>query len=131
MIVADNSVVTELLVGSDQTLATAIARVLDGRPVVVPELLDLEAVSAIRRLARAGAIDDAVAGRAVRALADLPFERAPHAPLIPRIWELRDNVSPYDAAYVALAETLGASLLTTDARLSRAPGLRCTVELIS
>jgi predicted nucleic acid-binding protein len=60
----------------------------------------------------------------------LPLERAAHRPLLTRCWELRENVSVYDAAYVALAEALDVVLLTADARLVRAPGIRCRVELL-
>jgi predicted nucleic acid-binding protein len=64
-------------------------------------------------------------------LADMRLERAPHGPLMPRIWGLRDNLTPYDAAYVALAEALDTVLLTGDARLARAPGIHCEVELLT
>jgi predicted nucleic acid-binding protein len=60
----------------------------------------------------------------------MPLQRIPHTALIRRVWELRDNVTPYDAAYVALAEVLGATLLTADIRLSRAPGIQCQVETL-
>jgi predicted nucleic acid-binding protein len=59
------------------------------------------------------------------------LERSLHIPLMPRIWELRDNLSTYDAAYVALAEAMDTALLTGDARLARAPGIRCEVELLT
>jgi len=61
----------------------------------------------------------------------VPLRRAPHRPLLDRCWELRENLSAYDAAYVALAELLDAVLLTADARLAKAPGPRCRVELLS
>ncbi len=64
-------------------------------------------------------------------LADLPMARVSHRPLLRRCWELRDNLTVYDAAYVALAESLDATLVTADARLARAPGVRCAVELLS
>ena len=64
-------------------------------------------------------------------LLDLPVKRASHRPLLARCWALRENLSVHDAAYVALAEALGALLLTADARLAKAPGLKCTVELPS
>jgi predicted nucleic acid-binding protein len=92
--------------------------------------LDLEVASALRRLLRAGVIDE---DRAKQALADLvvhPLERYPHVALLPRIWELRHNLTAHDAAYGALAEALGAVLVTADARLAGAPGLRCAVELL-
>ncbi len=74
------------------------------------------------------------ADRAARALADLaahPIERYPHVALLPRIWELRHHVTPYDAAYIALAEVLDAALVTADGRLARAAGPRCTIELLT
>jgi len=64
-------------------------------------------------------------------LADVGIRRYPHRALLPRIWELRHNVTPYDAAYVALAEVLDAPLLTADARLADASGIRCAVELLA
>jgi predicted nucleic acid-binding protein len=67
---------------------------------------------------------------AVTDLADLPMRRASHRPLLFRCWELRQTVTVYDAAYVALAEILGIVLVTADGRLSRAPGIRCQVELV-
>jgi len=84
-------------------------------------------------LARALAYDDADGERARQAfadLADLPIVRVPHADMLPRIWELRDNVTPYDAAYVALAEALNAPLLTADARFAAAPGPRCEFRVL-
>ena len=99
--------------------------------LAAPELVDLEVVSAVRRLHGAGALDARRARLALTDLIELPMERAPHLPLLTRCWELRDNLSVYDAAYVALAESLDATLVTADARLARAPGPRCRVELLS
>jgi predicted nucleic acid-binding protein len=96
-----------------------------------PEVVDLEVASYVRRARRAGRIGPQ---RALQALADLalmPLARVSHTPLLSRIWDLRDNLTPYDAAYVALAETLKAPLLTADVRLSRAPGIRCEVVVLS
>ena len=67
----------------------------------------------------------------MRRLQRFASTRHAHRPLLPRCWELRDNVTPYDAAYVALAEALGVPLLTADARLANAPGIRCEVELLT
>ena len=78
---------------------------------------------------RRSEIAEAVAQRALRRLTSLPIARLPHGPLVQRCWELRDNLSIYDAAYVALAEIMGATLLTSDQRLARSPGIRCDVEL--
>ncbi len=70
------------------------------------------------------------AATAVTDLAALSLDRMPHRPLLARCWELRDNLTPYDASYVALAERLGVTLVTADARLARAPGIRCDVEVL-
>ncbi len=70
------------------------------------------------------------AERALAALADLPMRRAPHRPLLRRCWDLQRTVTAYDAAYIALAEAFGTTLVTADARLSRAPGVRCHVTVL-
>jgi predicted nucleic acid-binding protein len=85
----------------------------------VPELADLEVASVLRRQIRAGALDGRRAALALDDLAALPAQRAPHRPLLARCWELRDNLTVYDAAYVALAEAMHAALLTGDRRLAR------------
>jgi predicted nucleic acid-binding protein len=97
----------------------------------VPHLADLEVLSVLRRHASSGLLDSRRAGLALQDLLSLPANRYPHAPFAPRVWELRNNLTPYDAAYVALAESLGCALVTADARLARAPGVRCAVEVMS
>jgi predicted nucleic acid-binding protein len=86
--------------------------------------------SVLRRQLRSGEIGLRRAALAVADLAALPLRRAPHKPLLARCRELRDNLTPYDAAYVALVEALEVSLLTGDERLARAPGPRCRVEVL-
>lgn len=98
--------------------------------LVAPELIDLEFVSALRRLARQGVVEADRAVLTLRDLADMPIARSPHLPLLDRIWELRDNLSAYDAAYVALAELMQCELLTADHALASAPGLRCEIVLV-
>lgn len=85
----------------------------------------------LRRLAAAGALDARRADLALRDLVDTPLRRAPHRPLLARCWQLRHSLTSDDAAYVALAEALEVTLVTADVRLSRAPGLRCEVDLLS
>lgn len=130
MIVVDNSAVIEWLVG-EGVRSRAIDQRLRGERMYAPELLDLEAVSVLRRLVLVDGASPEVAQHALVALGRLTLERVPHLPLVPRIWELRDNLTPYDAAYVALAEQLGVPLLTVDAKLAASPGIRCAVELVS
>ena len=94
-----------------------------------PHLLDLEVGQVLRRLAREGAVSADRADQALEDLLDLRIARYPHFVLLPRIWQLRHNLSAYDAAYVVLAENLGARLLTRDARLASASGHTAPVEL--
>lgn len=129
MLVVDASVLVVALAddGPDGDLARARLR---GQRLVLPELADLEVASVLRRQIRAGAIDIRRAGLALEDLGALPSRRAPHRPLLARCWELRDNLTVYDAAYVALAEAMQATLLTGDQRLARASGPRCAFEIL-
>ena len=97
---------------------------------MAPALIDLEVVSVWRGLARGGRLDARRARLALEDLRALPLQRVDHTRLMERCWELRDNLTVYDAAYVALAEALGATLLTGDARLSKATGPRCAIEVL-
>jgi len=103
---------------------------LRGEQLVAPHLIDLEVVSAWRRLVTAGEIDARRATLALEDLRALRLERASHWLLVDRCWELRHNLTVYDAAYVALAELMRLNLLTGDRRLADAPGIRCGVELV-
>jgi predicted nucleic acid-binding protein len=103
---------------------------LRGEEVAGPDLLRVEVLSVIRRHLSTGLLSTPQADAAVQDLADLPVRVFPTARLLGRVWELRDNVTAYDGCYVALAEALGVRLLTTDRRLTTAPGPRCTVELL-
>jgi len=94
-----------------------------------PHLLDVEVTHVLRRLQREGTISDRRAGEAVKDLIDLRITRYPHVVLLPRIWRHRHNLSAYDAAYVALAEELGAPLVTRDSRLAGASGHAARIEL--
>ena len=91
-----------------------------GESLHAPHLLDLEVAQVLRRLEREGAIFPARADQAIQDLLDLRVTRYPHFVFLPRIWRLRNELSAYDAAYVALAEKLGATLVTRDARLASA-----------
>jgi predicted nucleic acid-binding protein len=107
-----------------------VRRRLRGESLAAPELVDLEVVSVLRKQLAIGALDGRRAGLALTDLAELPLRRAPHLPLLARCWELRDNFTVYDAAYVALAEVLDAPLVTADSRLGRAPGTTCQIEVL-
>jgi predicted nucleic acid-binding protein len=133
MLVVDASAVAELLLGrpAGEEVAQQIRE--HGFDLHAPHLLDVEILSALRRVVAAGDAPPVRAEEAVTDLLDLPVERYAHDGLIPRIWELRENFSAYDATYVALAEAIaddGAPLLTADARLARAAGAHTTVRVV-
>ncbi|UDY23378.1 type II toxin-antitoxin system VapC family toxin [Nocardioides sp. Kera G14] len=129
MLVLDNSALIALLVGSQAT-SGAVARRLSADRVVAPELIDAEALSALRGLRRGRQITAAQAEAAITGLRTLPIERVPHRDLITAAWHLRDRLSAYDALYVALAGRIGVPLLTGDRRLRDGAGDACEVELI-
>ena len=130
MIVVDASAVVSLPLQLEEADAV-MARMLSGRDrPQAPHLLDLEVAQVVRRYWRAGDITAARGEQAIRDLADLPLERHSHEPLLGRIWQLRNNVTAYDAAYIALAEALDAPLLTLDSALTRVPGVRIPVEVV-
>ena len=129
MIVLDASVVVDLL--TNGALADSIRSDLSGRDesVVVPHLIDVEVMSAIRRLAAGQRVGAHRTGQLLAGLAALPAERYPHTPLIGRIWELRHNFTAYDAAYIALAEAMNAVLYTCDEKLCK--GHRARVKVFN
>lgn len=129
MIVVDASVLAPAL-ADDGADGDRVRERLRGEQLTAPELIDLEVVSTVRRAARAGRLDDRRSGQVLNDLAVLPLRRVPHLPLLPRVWELRDNLTAYDAAYVALAEALDALLLTADGPMGRASGVHCEVEVL-
>ncbi len=99
--------------------------------LAAPELIDIETCSALRQLDLAGRLPTGTATTAMSRLARLSIERHTHSPLLDRCWQLRHNVTPYEAAYVALAEALDVPLVTTDAHLARATGPRCAFEVLT
>ncbi len=96
-----------------------------------PHIVDVEVLSIVRRDRRLGRLDATAALQAVEDLRDWPGERFGHRGLLQRAWELQENVRAWDAVYVALAEALGATLVTLDARLARAAGLGCPIEVLA
>ena len=129
MIVVDASVLVTGL-ADDGADGDRIRRRLRGELLAAPQLIDLEVSAAWRRLVAAGRLDERRAGLALADLVSLRVERVAHLPLIERVWELRANLTAYDAAYVALAELLDAPLLTGDERIAGSPGIRCAVEVL-
>lgn len=130
MIVLDASALVELVLGTPRGRKVA-ARVAD--PAVslhAPHLADVEVAQALRRYTRDGELDAATASTALDDFRALDLQRHAHEPLLDRVWELRKNLSAYDAVYVALAEALDAVLLTCDGRLARAPSFAARVELV-
>lgn len=130
MLVVDASVLAVAVADDGKDGDAARAR-LRGETLAAPELVDLEVVSVLRRQNRTGVFDNRRAALAMSDLQAMPIQRATHLRLLPRCWELRDNLTTYDAAYVALAEALGTTLLTGDRRLAHAPGPTCTIELLT
>lgn len=127
MIVLDTSALVEFLVGADP-LAEAVRSTAAGEVIAAPHAVDLEIASALRGLVRSGKLPADEAERALDLLAAMGLRRYEHLPLLSRIWELRHNMWPYDAAYVALAESLRITLVTVDAKFSRVPGVRCPLR---
>lgn len=128
MIVIDASALLEA-VAFEPVNVPLIERLLDADGINAPHLVDVEVLSALRRLVLSG---DMTAGSAAEIKDDilaLPFRRYPHAGLADRMWELRHNMTPYDACYVALSEVLDVPLVTSDGRLARSPGHRVPIEL--
>lgn len=126
-IVIDVSAMIEFLTGTepDDQLRR---RVLLGRPAA-PELFDIEAASVLRKLARTGRISGANATSVLLDIGLAPVARAPHLPLVGRVWELRHCLSAYEATYVALAEHLEVPLVTCDAKLAGSNGHNAKIEL--
>jgi predicted nucleic acid-binding protein len=130
LIVVDASIVASALADDGIDGDRARDRLIDER-LAAPELIDLEVASVWRRALRAGRLPTRRAGQALADLAAAPLARAPHGPLMGRIWGMRDNLTPYDAAYVALAELLDTVLVTADNSLASAFGMQCEVELLA
>lgn len=124
MLVVDASVVVSALIGVDDDAEWASSMLLAG-PLCAPHLLPVEVASVLRRGAGAGDISPDAASLAYADMLDLRVELYPFAPLAVRIWEMRQNVRCYDGWYVALAELLGAPVVTLDRRLAHSAGPRC------
>ena len=128
--VVDASILTAFYASDDPRRDVISDRLASGDALFAPAHVDAEVVSALRGMSRSNPTLIEVVPRALHHLAGFPIRRVALAPLMQRMWDLRDNVTPYDAAYVALAERLDAILLTGDTNLARAAGPRCQFELI-
>jgi predicted nucleic acid-binding protein len=130
VIVVDASALVELLLQTP--VGTRVEKRLERNDdeVHAPHLVDIEIAHALRRLVRMGEVSTPRAEEAIADLLDFDVYRYPHVDLLDRAWTIRANVTVYDAMYIALAEALGAPLLTCDARLSAAPGHSARIELI-
>lgn len=130
MIVIDASVVIEVLLQTNDGVVIT-ERLLSRRESLhAPHLIDVEVAQVLRRYVLRGELYPERARQALDVLAELPLTRYAHEPLLGRMWALRENLTAYDAAYVALAEGLRAPLVTRDGRLAAAPGLAARVQLV-
>jgi predicted nucleic acid-binding protein len=130
VIVLDASVVVDLLTKEDPQTGHIRTRLAGELEIHVPHLVDAEVTNAFRGLVLRDRLAAARARRAIRRLAVLPLVRWPQTPLLSRVFALRDQLTAYDATYVALAEGLGATLLTRDARMAKAGGHRARIEVV-
>jgi predicted nucleic acid-binding protein len=130
VIVVDASVLIEVLLQTDAGRAIT-GTLLNGRDTLhAPHLLDVEVTQVLRRFVLRGEVSESRASEALDTLRQFPLTRYSHEALLGRIWALRENLTAYDAAYVALAEGLRSPLVTRDRRLAAAPGINATVNLL-
>jgi predicted nucleic acid-binding protein len=130
MLVVDTSAVLGAIAGRPAN-RDLIARLTADPDLHAPHLIDLEILHALRRLVHRGELSDDRAADARSDFADLSIVRYPHRPLADRIWELRENLTAYEAAFVSLSEAMGVPLITCDAHLALTSGHRATIELFS
>jgi predicted nucleic acid-binding protein len=130
VIVTDASVVAEVLLQTPEAARIEERLFRSEETLHAPALLDVEVAHVMRRYVLRREMPEGRGAAAVRVLARFPIRRHVHEPLLERMWALRHSLTVYDAAYVALAEALGATLVTRDARLSSATGHRAVVELL-
>ena len=130
MIVVDASAILELLLQPAAALDIQRRLFERGESLHAPHLLDLEIAQVLRRYVSGGELTPQRGKQALTDFADFPILRYPHNLFLSRIWALRHNFTAYDAAYLALAESLAAPLITCDAKLAATPGHRTTIELI-
>jgi predicted nucleic acid-binding protein len=130
VIVVDASALVEFLLQTSIGVRVEARLFRDEDELHAPHLVDVEVVQGLRRLVRMGEVSSVRADEAIVDLADLDLHRHPHVDLLGRAWKLQDNVSAYDAMYVALAEAIEATLVTPDRLLAKAPGRGTRIEVI-
>lgn len=130
MIVVDASLVVDVMISANGGAALSAQLEARGGALLAPEILDLEVLQALRRHVRLGAIDDMRAQAGLKTLQELNIERFSHSGLTDRIWALRENLTAYDGAYIALAEALDVPLWTRDAKLAGVPGVTARIEVL-
>jgi len=126
-LVVDASLIVSALIDTGETGRWAES-LLVAEPLSAPHLMPIEVTNILRRAAARGVVTSDVAAMAHADLLDLRVELFPYAPFASRVWELRSNITSYDAWYVALAESLGSSVATLDRRLAQAAGPRCQFD---
>ncbi len=131
MIVVDASAVIEVLLRTERAARIEERLLSAGETLHAPHLLDLEVAQVLRRYCASGEIDSERGQEAIDDFSDFPVTHYPHHLFLKRIWQLRNNMTAYDAAYVALAEALAVPLITCDARLASAPGHSAEIELVT
>ena len=130
MIVIDASALLEFLLQTSLGARVEARLFRENDELHAPHLVDVEITQGLRRLVRSGEVSASRAVEAIADLTDLDLHRHPHLDLLSRVWKLRDNISAYDAMYVALAEALEGTMVTCDGPLSTAPGHRARIEVI-
>ena len=130
MIVADASALLEFLLQTSLGTRVETRLFRDGDELHSPHLVDVEVTQGLRRLVRSGEVSPDRAVEAIADLVDLDIHRHTHFDLLTRAWKLRENITAYDAIYVALAEALDATVVTCDTKLARAPGRRVRIEVV-
>jgi predicted nucleic acid-binding protein len=130
MIVVDASALLEVLLQTSLGARVEV-RLFDGEEELhAPHLLDVEIAQGLRRLVRTGEVSSGRAADAIADLSDLDLHRHGHLDLLRRAWKLRDNITAYDAMYIALAEAIEAPIVTCDGPLAKAPGHHARIEVI-
>ena len=130
MIVVDASALLEFLLQTERGVRVEARLFRDSDELHAPHLVDVEVVQGLRRLVRTGELLAGRADEAISDLTDFDLHRHPHLDLLGRAWRLRDNISAYDAMYIALAEAISAPIVTCDIPLAKAPGHRARIEAI-